>query len=69
MYSEIDIQKLMTFSFMCIVEVYNNGNFEAVNSDLKPAIESVKSYNEILKKQLNCQIIISLRKINQRADV
>ena len=32
------------------VEEYNNGNFEAINSDLKQAIECVKSYNEHIKK-------------------
>ena len=32
------------------VEEYNNGNFEAINTDSKHAIECVKSYNEHLKK-------------------
>ena len=29
---------------------FNNGNFEAVNSDVKQAIECVKFYNEHIKK-------------------
>ena len=32
------------------VEEYNNRNFEAINTDLKQAIECVKSYNEHIKK-------------------
>ncbi len=32
------------------VEEYNNGNFEAINTDLKQAIECVKSYNGHTKK-------------------
>jgi hypothetical protein len=32
------------------VDEYNNGNFEAINTDLKQAIECVKSYNEHIKK-------------------
>lgn len=32
------------------VEEYNNENFEAINTDLKQAIECVKSYNERAKK-------------------
>ena len=32
------------------VEEYNNGNFEAINTDLKQAIECVKSYNEHTKQ-------------------
>ncbi len=32
------------------VEEYNNGNFESINTDLKQAIECVKSYNEHIKK-------------------
>ncbi len=32
------------------VEEYNNGNLEAINTDLKHAIECVKSYNEHIKK-------------------
>ena len=32
------------------VEEYNNGNFVALNSDIKQAIECVKSYNEHIKK-------------------
>jgi hypothetical protein len=32
------------------VEEYNHGNFEAINTDLKQAIECVKSYNEHIKK-------------------
>ena len=32
------------------VEEYNNGNFEAINTDLKQAIECVNSYNEHIKK-------------------
>ena len=31
------------------VEEYNNGNFEAINTNLKQAIECVKSYNEHAK--------------------
>ena len=41
------------------VEEYNNGNFEAINADLKRAIECIKSYNEHIKKVVkssnNCQ--------------
>ncbi len=32
------------------LEEYNNGNFEAVNSDLKQATECVESYNQHIKK-------------------
>ncbi len=32
------------------LEGYNNGNFEAVNSDLKKATECIESYNQHIKK-------------------